>query len=103
MKSTTVCAFRIALSLPPPCSPTAISPIAFCPIRPSTSSTKLPAVDEVDGLIGQKAIGDIAVGEHGGGNERAILNAHTVVDFIAGFEAAQNADGIFNGRLIDYD
>jgi hypothetical protein len=37
-------------------------------------------VHEVDGLVGQEAVGDVAVREDGGGDERGVLDAHAVVD-----------------------
>ena len=58
-------------------------------------------VDQVDGLIGQEAVGDVAVREHGGGDDGGILDAHAVVDFEFLLEAAQNGDGVVDGRLAD--
>ncbi len=37
-------------------------------------------VDQIDGLVGQEAVGDVAVREHGGGDDGGILDAHAVVD-----------------------
>ena len=39
-------------------------------------------VDEVDGLVGQEAVGDVAVREDGGGDDGGVLDAHAVVDFV---------------------
>jgi hypothetical protein len=36
-------------------------------------------VDQVDGLIGQEAIGQIPIGEHCGTDQRGILDPHTVM------------------------
>ena len=60
-------------------------------------------VHEVDGLVGQEAVGDVAVGEDGGGDEGGVLDAHAVVDFIALAQAAEDGDGIFDGGLVDED
>jgi len=43
-------------------------------------------VDEIDGLVGEEAIGDVAVGEHGGADERGVLDANAMM-------AARNARG----------
>ena len=56
-------------------------------------------VDQVDGLIGQEAVGDVAMREHGGGHDGGILDAHAVVDLELLFEAAQNGDGVVDRRL----
>ena len=58
-------------------------------------------VHEVDGLVGQEAVGDVAVRELRGGDERAVLDAHAVVDFVALPQAAQDGDGVLDGRLVD--
>src|SRR5579875_2331932 len=60
-------------------------------------------VYQVNRLVRQEAVGDIAVGEDGSGHQSAILNAHTMMYFIALFQATQNADGILYRGLIDYD
>ena len=56
-------------------------------------------VDQVDGLVGQETVGDVAVGEHGGGDDGGILDAHAVVDFEFLLEAAQDGDGVVHARL----
>jgi hypothetical protein len=60
-------------------------------IRRSTSSSSVgsesisirsPArrlVDEVDRLVGQEAVRDVAVRQHGRGHERAVLDADAVI------------------------
>ena len=58
-------------------------------------------VDEVDGLVGQEAAGEVAVGEHGGGDEGGVLDAHAVVDLVALLEAAEDGDGVLDRRLAD--
>src|SRR5205807_7251905 len=44
-------------------------------------------VDEVDRLVGQEAVGDVAVAEHGCGDERSVTNTHAVVRLVALLEA----------------
>ncbi len=56
-------------------------------------------VNQVDGLVGQEAVGDVTVGEHRGGDDGRILDAHAMVNFVALLQAAQNGDGVFHRRL----
>src|SRR5690606_25319074 len=49
-------------------------------------------VDQVDGLVRQEAIGDVAVTERARRNQSRILNPDPVVHFVALLEAAQNRD-----------
>ena len=58
-------------------------------------------VDQVDGLVGQEAVGDVAVRERGRGHERRVLDAHAVVHLVALLEAAQDRDRVLHGRLAD--
>ena len=60
-------------------------------------------VYEIDGLVRQKSIGDVPVRQHGRGHERRILELHAVVDLVPLPEAAQDADGVLDGRLADGD
>ena len=60
-------------------------------------------VDQVDGLVGQEAVTDIAVGQHCRGDHRRVLNANAVVHFVPFLEAAQNADRLFDRRLVHQD
>ena len=59
-------------------------------------------VDQVDGLIRQEAVGDVAVRKHGGGDDGRVLDAHAVMDLELLLEAAQNGDGVVDGRLADH-
>ncbi len=54
-------------------------------------------IDEVDGLIRQLAVRDVAGAKGGRGDHGAIGDAHAVVYLVALFEPAQDADGIRNG------
>ena len=59
-------------------------------------------VDEVDRLVGQEAIGDVAVAERRGGDRRGVLDAHAVVLLVALLEPAQDRDGVLDRRLADH-
>ena len=60
-------------------------------------------VDQVDGLVGQEAVGDVAVGEGGGGDDGGVLDADLVVGLVALAQAAQDGDGVFDVGLADVD
>lgn len=57
-------------------------------------------VDQVDGLVRQLPIGDVAVRQLGRGDDRAVGDAHPVVHFIAFLEATEDGDGVFLARLV---
>ena len=58
-------------------------------------------VHEVDGLVGEEAVGDVAMREGDGGDEGIVLNAHMVVVLVALFESAQDGDGVFGRGFVD--
>src|SRR5690606_37008136 len=58
-------------------------------------------VNQVNRLVGKLAVGNIAVAQRGGGDDRAVLNPHAMMHFIALLQAAQNADRILDARLVD--
>ena len=60
-------------------------------------------VHQVDGLVGQKAVGDVAVGKHGRGHQRRIGDAHAVVLLVLLLQPAQDGDGVLHRRLGDED
>ncbi len=60
-------------------------------------------VDQVDRLVGKEAIGDVAIGEHGGGHQRRVLEPDAVMDLVALAQAAQDADRVLDVRLADDD
>ncbi len=60
-------------------------------------------VHQVDGLVGQEAVGDVAVGKLRRGDERAVGDAHAVMDLVLLLEAAQDGDGVLHRRLVDED
>src|SRR5690606_14898409 len=53
-------------------------------------------VDQVDRLVGQEPIGDVAVAEHGRGDERGIGDVDPVVNLVALLEPAQDGDGVLH-------
>ena len=60
-------------------------------------------VDQVDRLVGQEAVGDVAVAQHRGGDERGVGDPHAVVVLVALTQAAQDRDRLLDGRLVDED
>ena len=58
-------------------------------------------VHEVDRLVGQEPARDVAVGQHGGADERRVLDPHAVVHLVALLESAQDADRVLDRRLAD--
>ena len=60
-------------------------------------------VHEVDRLVRQEALGDVAVRERRRGDERGIRDAHAVVDLVPLAQAAQDRDRLLDGRLVDED
>ena len=60
-------------------------------------------VDQVDGLVGHVAIGDMACGKLGGGLQRLIGVAQLVMRLEAALEAPENAVGGGHIRLFDID
>ena len=59
-------------------------------------------VNEIDGFVRQETIGDVAVGKHGCRHQRAVLDAHAMMHLVTLLQAAQDADSVFDGRLIDH-
>ena len=58
-------------------------------------------VDEVDRLVGQVPVGDVAVGEHRRRDQRRVADAHAVVRLVALLQAAQDRDRVLDRRLAD--
>ena len=58
-------------------------------------------IDQIDGLIRQKAVSDIAVRQLRGGHDRRVGDVHAMVHFVFFLQAAQYRDGGFNRRLIN--
>ena len=60
-------------------------------------------VDEVDGLIGQEALGNVAVGEFGGGAQRAVVVLDLVVRLVFVLEALEDREGLLDGGRVHDD
>jgi len=60
-------------------------------------------VYQVDGLVGQESVRDVAVGELGRRHDGSILDAHAVMDLILLLDATQNRDRLLDGGLADHD
>ncbi len=60
-------------------------------------------VDQVDRLVGQEAVGDVAVGEIGGCRQRLVGDRDLVVLLVAVAQAAQDLHGLVRRRLLDAD
>ncbi len=56
-------------------------------------------VHQVDRLVRQEAIGDVAVRQGRGGDDRAIGDAHAVMDLVLLLDAAQDRDRVLDRRL----
>ena len=60
-------------------------------------------VDEVDRLVGQEPVGDVAVGEGGRGDQGVVLDPHAVVNLEALAQAAQDGHRVLDRRRVDED
>ena len=60
-------------------------------------------VDEVDGLVGEVAVRDVALGQVGRGHEGLIGDGDPVVRLVAVPQALQDLDGVGHGGLFDLD
>ena len=60
-------------------------------------------VNEVDGLIRQEAVLDVAVGKVRGGLDSTLRIAHMVVLLVARLERGQDLDRVLDARLLDID
>ena len=60
-------------------------------------------VDEVDRLVGQEAVGDVAVRERRRRDQRGVGDGHVVVRLVALLEPAQDRDRGLGARLADVD
>ena len=60
-------------------------------------------VHQVDGLVRQLAVGDVAVGQRGRGDDRRVGDLHAVVHRVALLQAAQDRDGVLDAGLAHVD
>ena len=58
-------------------------------------------VEQVDGLVRQEPVGEVAVRERGGGHEGVVGQAHPVVDLVALLEPPQDPDGVADAGFLD--
>ena len=63
------------------------------------AQTACSLVYQVDGLVGQKAVGDIAVGKISCGHQRTIGDVYAMENLVLLLQATQDRDGVLNGRL----
>ena len=56
-------------------------------------------IHQVNGLIGEETVGDVAVGKGSGGDEGGILNFNAVVHLVPLLQTTQNCNGILHRRL----
>ena len=59
-------------------------------------------INQVDGLIGQEAVGDVAVGKRRRRDQRLVLNLDAVEHLIALLQTAQDGDRVLHGGLVDH-
>ena len=59
-------------------------------------------VDQIDRLVRQEPVGDVAVRQHRRGDERRVLELDAVMDLVALAQPAKDADRVFDRRLADH-
>jgi hypothetical protein len=60
-------------------------------------------VDQVDGLVGEEAVGDVAARQFAGGAQRLVGDLHLVVLLVAVAQPCEDLDGLVDGGLVDTD
>jgi hypothetical protein len=71
--------------------------------HPLDAQARAGLVDEVDGLVGQVPVGDVAVGEVRRSDERLVGDRHPVVRLVLVADALQDLDRVGQRRLVDLD
>ena len=56
-------------------------------------------VDEVNGLVGEEPVGDVPVGQGGGGDDGPVLDLHPMEDLIPLLQAPEDGDGVLHRGL----
>ena len=56
-------------------------------------------VHQIDGLVRQLTAGNVAIRQGRGGHQRIVADGHLVVCLVTLLQAAQNGDGVLDGRL----
>ena len=69
--------------------------------HPADPHPRARLVDQVDRLVGQEPVGDVAVGEVGRRDERVVGEGHAVVRLVPVAQALQDLDRVRDGRLLD--
>ena len=67
--------------------------------HPADAHPRAGLVDEVDRLVRQEPVADVAVGQGGGGDQRAVGDRDPVVRLVAVAQALEDLDGVRQGRL----
>jgi hypothetical protein len=60
-------------------------------------------IHEIDGLVGQEALGHVTVRENRRGRQGGVLNPNAVVYLVFFFDSAQDRDGVLHCGLADVD
>ena len=60
-------------------------------------------IDQVDGLVGEVSVGDVAIGEIGCCNQRLVGNGDPVVGLVAVTQALEDLDRVGDGWFLDLD
>ena len=71
--------------------------------HPADAHPRAGLVDQVDRLVRQEPVGDVAVGERRGGHQRGVGDGHPVVRLVAVAQALEDLDGVRERRLGDLD
>src|SRR3546814_3305403 len=75
-----------------------------CALVTGVQTCALPIfVDQVDGLVRQEPVGDVAVCQRRGRDQRLIGDGHPVVRLIAVAQALEHLDGVRDRGLVDLD
>ena len=60
-------------------------------------------VDEVDGLVGQEPVRDVAVAQGDRGDQGAVVDLHAVEDLESLAQSPEDRQGVLDARLVDHD
>ena len=60
-------------------------------------------VHQVDGLVRQETVGDVAVGEGGGGHQGVVVDGDPVIDLVSLLQSSEDGDRVFHGRFVHHD
>ena len=71
--------------------------------HPADPQPRAGLVDQVDRLVRQEPVGDVAVGQGRGGDQRLVGDGHPVVRLVAVAQALEHLDRVGDRRLGDLD